>query len=360
MIKRFLLAITIVVIVSSIRASEKDTLPAFIGISYVPSLNWKVSFINHKTLGKPLSLKFDMSSMSSYEGNFGIRKIGLRMGISAQTENNLIGKAYKWGGYLGFRSFILKLQKSKISGTLTWNKDVNPLLFPGFIKSQKFSNEYFNIDLVKVTKKKRYIDGKWVVDPMESQMGFYWGIGYTSIAYPIEISTLVTEGGRENQKFGYPAYDPKYSVKSYNIGFGFDLLRQLCLTGGRYGLTPGKPAMRFGVYAITQDKVGFGPGKITDYGVRMGEALNPGKIAVTDKFFNVMLHYTLSLGFRYYYRTGPAAFIFAAGYDFEGAAMTPFGGAADTNKDLGFDFGNYFFNHGVSFKLLIAFNRSWE
>lgn len=360
MIKRFFFSITILAIASSLKASVKDTLPAFIGVSYVPSLNWKVSFINHKTLGKPLSLKFDLSSMSSYEGNFGIRRIGLRLGISAQTENNLIGKAYKWGGYLGFRSFILKLQKSKISGTLIWNKEVDPIVFPGFIKSQKFSNEYFNIDLVKVAKKKRYIDGKWVVDQMENQMGFYWGVGYTSIAYPIEISTLVTEGGRENQKFGNPVYDPKYSVKSYNIGFGFDLLRQLCLTGGRYGLNPGQPAMRFGMYASTQDKMGFGPGKITNYGVEMAEALNPGKTVVADKFFNVMVHYSLSLGFRYYVRTGPAAFIFAAGYDFEGAAMVPFGGAADTNKDLGFDFTGAFFNHGVSFKLFVAFDRDWK
>lgn len=341
-------------------ASVKDTLPAFIGVSYVPALKWRVGFINHKTLKEPLSLNFNIASMAAYEGNFAIRRIGLRMGISAQTENNLIGKAYKWGGYLGFRSFILKLQKSKISGTLTWDHYVDPLVFPGFIKSQKFSNEYFNIDLVKVSKKKRYVDGKWVVDPMENQMGFYWGIGYTSLAYPVELSTLITEGGRENQQFGKPAYDPKYSVKSYNIGFGFDMLRQLCLTGGRYGLNPGMPAMRFGMYASTQDKLGFGPGKITDYGVEMAEALNPGRIVVTDKFFNVMVHYSLSVGFRYYVRTGPAAFIFAAGYDFEGAAMIPFGGAADTDQDLGFDFTGAFFNHGVSLKLFVAFNRDWK
>jgi len=360
MIKKVLATLFLIAYFFSSNASVKDTLPAFIGISYVPSLNWKVGFINHKVLKEPLSLKFNLTSMTTYEGNFGIRQIGLRMGISAQTENNLIGKAYRWGGYLGFRGFILKLQKSKISGTLTWNQNVDPVVFPGFIKSQNFSNEYFNVDLIKVAKKKRYIDGKWVVTPAESQIGFYWGIGYTSLAYPVELSTLVTEGGRENQVFGKPAYDPKYSVKSYNIGFGFDILRQLCLTGGRYGMTPGKPAMPFGVYFITQDKVGFGPGTITNYGVDMAEALNPGRIVVADKFFNVMVHYTLSLGVRYYFRTGPAAYIFAGGSDFEGAAMIPFGGAADTNKDLGFDFTGAFFNHGVSFKLFVTFNRDWK
>ena len=157
-------------------ASVKDTLPAFVGISYVPSLNWRVGFINHKTLKEPLSLKFNLTSMSTYEGNFGIRQIGLRLGISAQTENNLIGKAYRWGGYLGFRNFILKLQKSKISGTLTWDHYVDPIVFPGFIKSQKFSNEYFNIDLVKVSKKSDMLMENGLLIPWKIKWGFIGGL----------------------------------------------------------------------------------------------------------------------------------------------------------------------------------------
>lgn len=358
MLKRIFTLLVVLTLISSANASVKDTLPAFIGISYVPSLNWKVFFINHESIGKPLNLDFKMSSMSSYEGNIGIRKIGIRLGINAQMENNIIGKVYKWGGYLGFRNMMLRLQKSEMKGMLEWTgalpDEVN------YYRTKSFSNSYFNIDLIKIAKKKRYIDGKWVVDPMENQMGFYWGVGYTSMGYPIEISTLVTEGGRENQKFGVPVYDTLYRIKSYNACFGFDLLRQLCMTGGRYSITPGRPAMRFAVYAITQDKIGFGSGKLTDYSVKMAEALNPGKTVVDDKFFNVMVHYTLSVGFRYYFRTGPAAFIFAAGYDFEGAMCAPFGGAADTDKDLGFDFINYYLNHGVSFKIYVAWNKNWE
>lgn len=341
---------------SSALATKKDTLPAYIGISYVPSLNWKIGFLDGKTLGNPLKLNFDLASMTSYEGNFGIRKIGVRMGVSAQMENNIIGKIYRWGGYLGYKNMMLRLQTSKISGDLEWSGT----LPEGFYGTRNFSNKFFNIDIIRMFNKKRYVDGKWVVVPGENQMGFYWGVGYTSMGYPVQLKTLITKGGRENQKFGVPAYDTLYKVQSYNIQAGFDLLRYLCLTGGRYGIIPGREAMRFAMYASTQDKLGFGPGRLSDYGIRMAEALNPEKIAVTDKLFNVMVHYSLSLGFRYYVRKGMAAYIFALGYDFEGAAMIPFGGAADTDKDLGIDLVHAFFNHGVSFKLYVSFDKDWK
>lgn len=355
--KAFAILLTVIVGNSTFAyETKKDTLPAYIGISYIPGLNWKVKFVDEKTLGRPLKLNFDLSSMTTYEGNFGIRKIGIRMGLSAQMENNIIGKVYQWGGYLGYKNMMLRLQTSKISGNLKWEG----ALPPGFYATRDFSNKYFNIDLLRFFIKKRYIDGEWKVMPEENLLGFYWGIGYTSMGYPVQLATLITEGGRENQKFGITAYDTLYKVKSYNIQGGFDILRYLYTTGGRYGMIPGRPAMKFGVYASTQDKVGFGTGRISNYGVKMAETLNPGKTAVTSSFFNVMVHLSISIGFRYYFRTGPAAYVFAIGYDLEGAAITPFGGAADTSKDLGFDINNYYFNHGVSFKLFIAFDKDWK
>lgn len=359
--RRFLLITFIVataIFNKAIAQEKKDTLPAFFGASYIPSVNWSVNFINHKDIGKPLTLNFDLTSMSTYEGNVGIRRIGLRMGISAQMENNLIGKVYRWGGYLGFRNMMLRLQSSKISGNYVWSGAIPAL--PAYSRTGVFSNSYTNIDIIKVGKKKRYIDGKWVVMPGENIMGWYWGVGYTSFAHPIEISTLITDSDINHAKFGVPAYDPKYNIKTYNISFGFDLLRYLCLTGGRYGLNPGMPANRFAMYTSLQDKIGFGSGRVSNYGVSMAEILNPGREILTDKFFNVIVSGNISLGFRYYFRTGPAAYIFALGYDFEGAMMAPFSGAIKDNKDIGMEFLNFYFNHGVSFKFYISFNRDWK
>jgi len=336
---------------TSIRAQEqrKDTLPPFFSLSYIPSLSWKIKNITNDD-GDFLKYRFDANSLSSIEGNFGIRQIGLKLGVSANIENNMVGKAYRWGGYLGFRNYWLRLQTTTMSGEVTWEGQL-PV---GFAREYTFSKKYLNVELLKTFRKKRYIDGKWVIIPDENQMGFYWGIGYTSLGMPVKMSTLVTPGGRENQKFGVPAYDNNFNAKFYTFAAGVDLLRNLSLTGGKYGLIPGKAPMRFAMYASTADKVGFGTGQLSDFGVRMAEALNPGLDFVSSKSFSVLVHYSLSAGFRYIVYARPVFLIFTAGYDLEGASVVPFGGAADTNKDLGYEYAFFYINHGVSFKLYIS------
>lgn len=169
MIRKALVTLLFVMVGYGAFATEKDTLPAYIGISHIPRLNWKVKFIDDKALGQPLKLNFDLSSMTTYEGNFGIRRIGIRMGLTAQMENNLIGKVYRWGGYLGYKNMMLRLQTSRISGNLKWEGT----LPPGFYSTRDFSSKYFNIDLIRFFIKKRYIDGEWEVMPDENLLGFF-------------------------------------------------------------------------------------------------------------------------------------------------------------------------------------------
>lgn len=334
---------------------KKDTLPSYFGISYIPSLNWKVAFMNHKEIGRPLLLNFDITTMTTIEGNFRIRKIGMKLGIMAQMDNNLIGKFYQWSGYLGYRSFMLKLQNARISGKYDWTGLLpDGMGYPVYKSSGNFTSKFFNIDLIKIVKKKRLIDGKWVVEPVESQMGFYWGIGYISLGYPVEISTLVTNSDAQHMKFGIPAFDTLYEVKTYNICGGFDLLRQVCLTGGKYGMDPKKPAMRFAMYASTEDKLGFGKGKLSDYSANMCEALNPGKKLISKTDFIAMVHYNLSVGFRYIIKTKPAAIIIAAGYELDGAMVAPFSSGPENNTELGTDFLNVYYNHGIVVKMYIS------
>jgi hypothetical protein len=64
--------------------------------------------------------------------------------------------------------------------------------------------------------------------------------------------------------------------------------------------------------------------------------------------------YYLSVGFRYLIYTKPVFVILAAGYDLEGAGIINFGGAADTDADLGFDTSFFYINHGVSFKIYLS------
>ncbi|NOU19368.1 MAG: hypothetical protein HOO91_17570 [Bacteroidales bacterium] len=343
-----LFSVALIVPTSLFSQSKKDTLPAFLGVSYIPALKWKVFNLNDDD-GKYLKYKFDINSQSSFEGNFALRRIGLRFGLSANVENNLVGKAYKYGGYINLKNYWLKLQSSEVSGVFTWSGQLPST--DGYFTSRKFSNKYFTVELIKTSNMYKHMAGGAVMNRI---LGTYWGVGYTSMGFPMKFSTLVTPGGREHQKFGIPAYDTLFTAKFYSACFGFDILRQLCLTGGKLGSIPGRPAMRFGMYASTQDKIGFGTGKISDYGVNMAEALNPGKTFVKSNSFTALVHYSLSVGFRYYKNAGPVFLLFAAGYDLEGAAIMGFGGAADNNTDLGYDSSFFFINHGVSFKLYIS------
>ncbi len=251
------------------------------------------------------------------------------------------------------------IQSSKIEETLSWKGQLPP---GEYFRQIGFQNSYFNIDLLKNFKLKRYVDGEWKSDDVEeNKMGFYWGFGYTSMGFPLEIATLTTKGNpSKDLKFGLPAYDSLYMIKSFNLSAGFDLLRQFCQVGGRYGLIPGRPPMKVALYLSTEDRIGFGPGKLTSYSINMAEDLNPGRTVTSPKFFNTNLHYFLSVGLRYYIKSGPSLMILAVGYDLEGTDFSPSGARVKEKEDLGLDFTGILFNHGVSFKFYLAFDRRWR
>ncbi|HCT30261.1 MAG TPA: hypothetical protein DIW31_05905 [Bacteroidales bacterium] len=334
------------VLTSTNAQNKKDSIPSFLGVSYMPAQNWKVWNVTNDD-GDFLKHKFDVNSQSTFEGNFGINKIGVRLGLSANIENNFIGKAYRYGGYIGYKSIWLRIQSSKVSGSVEWS-GTNPTSFP---RTNTFASNYFTIELLKSSKAYKVMAGG---AEMNRILGTYWGIGYTTLSIPLKISTLTTPGGRENQKFGKPAYDSLFKAKYYTASFGFDILRQLCMTGGRIGSIPGKPAQKFGIYAATQDKIGFGPGTHSDFAVRMAEEQNPGLKFVDPKGFSTLVHYYLSVGFRYTVTIKPMFMVFAAGYDFEGAGIINFGGAADTKTDLGWESSFFYVAHGVTFKIYLS------
>src|SRR3989339_98486 len=331
------------------KTNRKDTIPLFVNISYIPYLNWKIIGVNTSDGGE-LKYDFDVNSMTSVEGNFAIKKIGLRMGLSANIDNNYISKAYSYGGYLGIRNIWLRMQSSKVSGTYDWVG----ALPSGFGNIGRFNNKYFTIEILKTSGAYKHMSGGLSVNRV---MGTYWGIGFTSMGFPMKVSTLVTPGGRENQQYGKPVYDTLYTAKFGTACFGFDMLRQLCFTEGNLSAIDGKPAMPFAVYATTQDKIGFGSGKVSDYAKNMAEELNPGLDMAKQSGFTTLVHYSLSVGVRYYKKLNPVFLLVAAGYDLEGAAVLTFAGAADTNKDLGYDTNFFYINHGFSVKLYISYMR---
>jgi hypothetical protein len=225
----------------------------------------------------------------------------------------------------------------------------------GYYKTRTFNNNYFNIELLKTSKMYKHMGGGGeVVLNVNRTLGTYWGIGYTSFGFPIKMSTLITPTNSKVPISGIPAYDTLFTTKFYTASIGFDMLRQLSMTGGRVSTTPGKRAKPFGMYASTQDKIGFGSGTISNYGKSMAEALNPGHTITKSKGFTTLIHYSLSVGFRYYKIIKPVFILCSIGYDLEGASIINFGGMTNTDKDLGYETNYFYLNHGMSFKLYIS------
>jgi len=295
------------------------------GVYCVPSNNWGVnSIIGQKQW---LKYKFTATALTTYEANYSIKKFPLKIGIDAEFENNLIGKTYRFAGYLGIKRIALRIQTGLMKGTATWTGTA----IEGATTEFPFNNRYTNIDLLLLPKS-------------GNSLLYYFGIGYTSLKLPIQVNTLVTSGGKENQTYGNAVFDSLYSIKAYSFMFGFDLLTS-------ESMNPGSFKGGFGVFAATQDKVGLGMCYMTKEAVQRAEVVNPGKNAVTSSLFSALIEYNLSLGIKYSHRIGKGIIIAGAGYDFGGAMVGNFSGAAVKNTDLGFDPSIFYWHHGFLLRI---------
>ncbi|HUX53992.1 MAG TPA: hypothetical protein VMV56_06240 [Williamwhitmania sp.] len=308
--------------------TDSQKLLRLVGISYVPSNSWGVNSI----IGQEqwLKYKFSATALTTYEANYSIKKFPLKLGVNAEFENNLIGKAYRFAGYVGIKRIMIRIQTGLIKGTATWTG--TPI--DGAITEFPFNNRYTNIDLLLLPKK-------------EKSGIQYYGIGYTSLKLPIQVNTLITSGGKENQKYGNAVFDSLYTIKAYSFMFGFDLITS-------EAMNPGSFKGGFGAFAATQDKVGLGMCYMTKEAVERAELVNPGRTAVTSSLFSALVEYNLSAGIKYSHRMGKGIIIAAAGYDFGGAMVANFSGAAVTSTDLGFDPSLFYWHHGFLVRIFAA------
>lgn len=318
---------------SSIDAQERDQseqryVPFFVGVSTIPSNGWGVNSV----IGQKQWLKYDFNatSLTTYEGIITGRRIPFKLGVNAQFENNPIGKIHRFAGYLGLKRTTLRIQTGSMQGDARWSGADIPTLPDTF----SFDNKYVNIDLLYHPKK-------------VGAFG-YIGIGYTSMRLPIQLNTLITSGGRENQDYGAAVFDADFRVKMYSFLFGFDLINTEV-----FDLQQRKG---FGVFIATQDKVGFGPGLVSEGAEDAAELMNPGRTSVGRNLFSGLVEYNLSLGPKYSFDIGRAKMIIAAGYEIAGATIFVFGGAASASSELGYDPSFNYWRYGFVFKAYLRFS----
>lgn len=329
--KFFLLLVSYVCFINPIFSQDnsenkQDYSPFLLGVSYVPSNSWGFySIIGQKQY---LKYDFDATSMTTWEGTISGKRLPFKLGINLQFENNLVGKLYKYSGYLGFKRTFIRIQTGKLSGTSDWTGGA----IPNYTSNFPFSSRYTNIDMLMYVKK------------FLATTSFI-GLGYTSLRIPIQVNTLKTATDQAHQEYAVPVFDKDFSIKAYSFLFGFDLIQSEAILKKSPIGTGTKPG--FGFFATTQDRFGLGMCKLTSEAISKAEEVNSGLKSVGGNLFSALVEYQGSMGLKWSTDIGKARLILGVGYEVSGAMVANFSGAAKKSTDLGFDPSLFYYRHGV-------------
>jgi hypothetical protein len=270
----------------------------------------------------------DATSFTTYQTNVQFNKLRASLGLNAVVaDDDPSGKVDRFSGYLGIRKLFAKYSKGKIRGDADWTGSVAPGMDTTFHYDTSIQSYQLN----------------YMFD-YKGTPGFYVGIGYTSMDIPIEIHTLVTPGGKENQVYGVPVYDKSYKVKAYCFDFGFDTMLGEMANGK---ITPGD--IKF--FGHGEDTIGFGDGRISDETVAYAEALNPGRTFIDKKGFIVFLQNDTTMGMYWAPSLLKGHGIISLGYNLSFFMVGTFGGAADKASELGYDASYGMLRHGPQVRL---------
>ena len=321
----------------------KDSLiDSFIGVTYIPKATWTYpKFLNYEK--DSLALNIEKNSFTTYDANVRFNKIQTVLGLSAITDENTIsGKIHRFSGYIGLKKMYFRLMRGKVAGSGVWNTT----LATGMPKNFNFDSSISSYDAL-------YSFGEFNPqgtpsgnpnDPPIMHMGAYLGIGLTKGEVPATIRTLITTGGKINQKYGKFVYDKDYSFSAVSFLFGFDTITGTILADG---IVPGTIQPYFSCY----DRIGFGKGTVSDESVRYAEELNPGKTFVDKKATLAYLENNSSIGASWVPSFLKGKAIMAVGYNLFFNSIMPLSGAAETSTELGYDATIGMLRHGPEFRI---------
>jgi hypothetical protein len=296
------------------------------GVSIIPFTYWKF----YLTGSKDLTYTFDKTQSTNYETNF---KLGFfSFGAAASVDNNIIGKLDTILGYVGVSSFALKVSESHIRGTGHWSKAMTADMQPRF----KFNDKVQSFDLV-------YNIGEKTMGGIES---LYFGITYTELTVPMEVKV------NEQPASGYllsgkPCYDEKFSLKSFGIVFGFDMLKDKQRNSG------------LDFFAVSQDRFNLVNNySFSNAAVARARALNHGytlkKTSGTEfyPFGSGYLDNETGIGLCWTCLFSGGYIVFAAGYDLVwGLIAGPSYEKVGTGTMRLEGDSKLFFRHGVIFRV---------
>ncbi len=286
--------------------SKTPAVQTLLGFAIVPTNTWKSGqFVSYHDY---LSLDFDQSSLSTYEGSLWHNKTGLKVGASADVDNNMVGKLNRFMGFIGYKKFVLRVQNSKLRGTATWTG-----LRPGDMPAtMKFDNKYTNIDLLYWSSPKKGVVGS----PENPIGGFYYGLGYNSYSMPVQVNAELYSPSRNDIVYGNAVYQDDAEYKIYTAMFGFDTLAAAAMSD----------AKGFGFWATSQDKIGAGALKISADAAHWLAENNPGTTISNRSLTAIAVDYDVTMGAMWSGDLKAATLSVGLGYNFGGQVDFSFGG----------------------------------
>ncbi len=303
------------------------------------NFNQLMSVINPFSPGeiqKLADIKMDSTATTIYEGDLWFKKTGLSMGLKMNVDDNFIGKFNRFMGYLGYHNYSIRLQTSRLKGTLTWDPDYFVTDMPN---RSSFDNSFITVDLLYY--------------PRTKTSDFYYGIGYTSYELPVHLECLILNTESEII-YGNHVYQPDMKFSIYSLLFGFDTLQAAFMQVESLMNT----GDGFGPWMATQDRFGVGFSTISDEAQNWIENANPGRYLYDNNQFTMMVDYNLTVGARWIGNAGPIRLGAGLGYNIGGQTVTAVSSSfgpitrmdqVSASPDL------YLFHHGVIFKL----STSW-
>ncbi|MBU3955666.1 hypothetical protein KJ633_04325 [bacterium] len=329
------------------------------GINYIAKNNWNPKFNlipgfmrdeRYEAYGENYFLEYEFAadSFATYEGALTDEKLGLNIGLTAEIDNNLVGKINKYSGYLGIKSLMLRMQSGKMRGTASWKGNpvgVNP---DKMAEKVEFDSKYSNVSLVKWI-------GKAPLD--------YIGISYVSLGLPIQIDTMYTKTDKTKQLYGNSVYDKDFEAKIYAVSFGMDTLVTPLLFPNiaehcefyKLMAASEEKSNGMGAFFSSQNLFGLGNARISEEALGFAEAANPstpGRKAVDGKHTVGYVALDLSFGLQYSVKK---KFTLGLGYNWSVTSLIPFGGGADNNTELGYTYSFNLMRHGPILRAYFAF-----
>lgn len=321
---------------SSADSSEQDAIQSIIGVDMLPHVVWSFPSLLNPHGTDEMDYDMDATRFTSYGANVRFNKINATLGLNAMMDDTEAGKVDQYAGYLAIKNIFFRYSMGKIRGSADWTGTLATGMPVGFDYDYDVTSYEINY-LFKAKQTSR--NG---MNP-----GWYAGLGYTTMTVPIEIHTLTTPGGKENQQYGIPVYDDGYEVELFCAQFGFDNMMGDMAEGA---VKPGD--IKF--FGHAQDTIGFGNGTVSGDSAVWAEELNPDRTFQDKQGFVAYVQNDTTFGFYWAPSLLRGHGVLALGYNLNFCFLATFGGAAEESTELGYDASFGLLRHGPQFRAYVT------